>query len=417
VTEVNTQILPFITADLPGVGGTIKDRPEDFIVEEIPLYECSGAGTHIYALIEKRGLATLDALLKISKALGIARRNIGYAGLKDARAVTRQWISIEHIDPDRLTHLQLAGIEVCQIKRHANKIKMGHLAGNRFVIRIRNLEVPAEQAEKRTAEAMEILARRGAPNYFGPQRFGSRMDNQLLGDSIIHRNAERFIDIFLGRPDPVEQSIIYAARSLYEQGKYPEAHQAWPKHYHDQRRALRVLMKNPENKAHAFNVIDKNHKRFFVSAFQSELFNQVVSARMPDIDKLLLGDMAYKHDNGACFRVEDPEAEQPRSDAFEISPTGPLYGYRTTEATGPAGEIETSVLAPTQLEREDFRRMSYYRVKGTRRPLRFQPKNIDIRQGADDHGPYLQLEFALNPGCYATTLIREITKPNTPGNQ
>ena len=395
MTEVNSKTLPFMTAELPGVGGTIKDRPEDFVVEEIPLYECSGDGTHIYALIEKRGLATLDALQKISKGLGIARRNIGYAGLKDARAITRQWISIEHIDPDRLTRLELTGIEVCRIKRHANKIKMGHLAGNRFVIRIRNLEVSGEQAEKLAAEAMEVLSRRGVPNYFGPQRFGSRGDNQLLGAAIINRNSEQFIDMLLGLPDPTDQSIIYAARSLYEQGKFAEAHQVWPKHYHDQRQALRVLMKNPENKAHAFNVIDKNHKRFFVSAFQSELFNQVVSARMPDIDKLLLGDMAYKHVNGACFSVEDPQAEQSRCDAFEISPTGPIFGYRMTETTGPAGEIETSVLAPTQLEREDFRRMSYYRAKGTRRPLRFQPKNIDIRLDTDDHGPCLQLEFAL----------------------
>lgn len=412
MTEVNSQTLPYITADLPGVGGTIKGRPEDFIVEEIPLYECSGEGTHIYALIEKRGLATLDALLKISKALGIARRDIGYAGLKDARALTRQWISIEHIDPDRLTGLQLAEIEVCRIRRHANKIKMGHLAGNRFIIRIRNLEVPAEQAEQRTIEAMEVLVRRGVPNYFGPQRFGSRRDNQLLGDSIIHRNAERFIDMFLGRPDPAEHSIIYAARTLYEQGKFAEAHQGWPKHYHDQRRALRVLMKNPENKSHAFNVIDKNHKRFFISAYQSDLFNQVVTARMPHIDKMLVGDMAYKHDNGACFRVENPETEQPRSDAFEISPTGPLYGYRTTEATGPAGAIEQSVLEPNQLQREDFRRMSYYRAKGTRKPLRFQPRDIAIRRGTDEHGEYLELEFVLDSGCYATTLIREITKAN-----
>jgi len=412
VTEVNNQTLPLITAELPGVGGTIKGCPEDFVVEEIPLYECSGEGTHIYALIEKRGLATLDALQKISKGLGIARRNIGYAGLKDARAITRQWISIEHIDPDRLKRLELAGIKVRRIKRHANKIKMGHLAGNRFVIRIRNLEVPAEQAEKLAAEAMDVLSRRGVPNYFGPQRFGSRGDNQLLGAAIINRNSEQFIDMLLGLPDPADQSIIYAARSLYEQGKFAEAHQAWPKHYHDQRRALRVLMKNPENKAHAFNVIDKNHKRFFVSAFQSDLFNQVVSARMPDIDKLLLGDMAYKHDNGACFSVEDPQAEQSRCDAFEISPTGPIFGYRMTETTGPAGEIETSVLAPTKLERENFRRMSYYRAKGTRRPLRFQPKNIDIRLDTDDHGPCLQLEFALEPGCYATTLLREITKTN-----
>jgi tRNA pseudouridine13 synthase len=409
--------LPYITAGLPGVGGTIKDRPEDFFVEEIPLYECSGEGTHVYAEIEKRGLATLDALIKIAKALGIARRNIGYAGLKDARAVTRQWISIEHIDPERLTQLHETGIEVCQIQRHANKIKMGHLAGNRFIVRIRNLAVPVEEGETRARSVLDILSSRGVPNYFGPQRFGGRGDNQLLGAAIIHRNSEQFIDIFLGLPDSSEQSVIYAARTLYEQGKFAEAHQAWPKHYHDQRRALRVLMKNPANKAHAFNVIDKNHKRFFVSAFQSDLFNQVVSIRIPHIDKLLLGDMAYKHANGACFRVEDPEAEQPRCAAFEISPTGPLYGYRTTEATGPAGEIETSVLAPTQLEREDFRRMSYYRAKGARRPLRFQPREIDIRRGADAHGVYLELEFVLDSGCYATTLIREITKPGTPENQ
>ena len=97
-------------------------------------------------------------------------------------------------------------------------------------------------------------------------------------------------------------------------------------------------MKHPKNKAHAFNVIDKNHKRFFVSAFPSDLFNQVVSARMPDIDRLLLGDLAYKHDNGAYFRAEDPQTEQSRCDAFEISPTGPMYGYRMMEATGLAGE-------------------------------------------------------------------------------
>lgn len=410
--ESDIKRLPFLTDGLSGIGGVIKERPEDFFVAEIPLYECSGEGTHVYAEIEKRGIATLDALLKIGKSLGISRRDIGYAGLKDTRAVTRQWISIEHLDPDRLVQLKLSGIEVCRIKRHTNKLKMGHLAGNRFVIRIRNLGVPAEQAENLARETTAILTRRGVPNYFGPQRFGSRCDNQLLGAAMIHRNPEQFIDMFLGLPDPVDQSIIYTARSLYEQGKFAEAYEAWPKYYHDQRRALRILMKNPENRAHAFNVIDKNHKRFFVSAFQSDLFNQVVSARMPDIDKLLSGDMAYKHDNGACFRVEDSGVEQYRCDAFEISPTGPIYGYRMTEVTGPAGEVEKSILDPTQLQREDFRRMSYYRAKGTRRPLRFQPRNIEILRGADVHGPYLQLEFVLESGCYATTLIREITKTN-----
>jgi len=86
--------LPFLTRDLPGVGGIVKTRPEDFFVEELPLYEPSGSGTHVYAQIEKKGLGTREALDRVARALGILRRDIGSAGLKDAHAVARQWISI-----------------------------------------------------------------------------------------------------------------------------------------------------------------------------------------------------------------------------------------------------------------------------------------------------------------------------------
>ncbi|MBN2212105.1 MAG: tRNA pseudouridine(13) synthase TruD, partial [Sedimentisphaerales bacterium] len=142
----------------------------------------------------------------------------------------------------------------------------------------------------------------------------------------------------------------------------------------------------------------------------SELFNQVLAARMPDVDRLLRGDMAMKHENGACFRVEDAAVEQPRCDRFEISPTGPLYGYRMSETVGPAGEIENPILEATGLTKRDFRQMGYYKVRGGRRPLRFQPRNHAVSHGSDDAGPYLEIRFELDSGCYATTVLREIMK-------
>jgi tRNA pseudouridine13 synthase len=136
----------------------------------------------------------------------------------------------------------------------------------------------------------------------------------------------------------------------------------------------------------------------------------VLVARMPNIDKLLLGDMAYLHVNGACFHVEQPEVEQPRCDRFEISPTGPLLGGRTTKLTGSAGEIENPILDAENLNDEDFRQMKHLGARGGRRPLRFQPRNASMTSGKDDFGPYLEFRFELDSGCYATTLIAEITK-------
>ena len=144
--------------------------------------------------------------------------------------------------------------------------------------------------------------------------------------------------------------------------------------------------------------------------FRSYLFNQVLAARMPDIDKLLVGDMAYKHINGACFRVEDVVLEQPRCDSFEISPTGPLLGFRMTRLTRVAGDIENPVLDRAGLEDRDFRQMRQYGGRGGRRPLRFRPHHPQVTTGEDKFGPHIELQFELDPGCYATSFIREISK-------
>ncbi len=406
-----TPALPFLTDTMAGVeGGIIKFRFEDFVVEEIPLYPAGGEGDHTYLFIEKQGMATMDALNQIARAINYPRKQIGYAGLKDARAVTRQWISLEHLAPEKLESLSLPGLKVLQVARHSNKLRIGHLAGNRFILRLRKITTPLKEAHSRAEQIMEVLARRGVPNYFGPQRFGNRCDGQLLGEYVVKGDYEQFIDQMLGRPSDVDSSTILVARQYYEMGDYEKSLAAWPARFHDHHRAIKALITSGGDKKRAYNAVDQHMKRFFISAYQSDLFNQVLAARMPYVDKLLLGDMAMKHENGACFRVEDADLEQPRCDRFEISPTGPLYGFRMMEVVGPAGDIENPILATTGLTKRDFRQMGYYKVRGGRRPLRFQPLNHAVSHGCDDAGPYLEIRFELDSGCYATTVLREIMK-------
>lgn len=403
--------LPFLTTDFPGVGGVVKARPEDFLVEELPLYEPSGSGTHIYAQIEKKGIGTREALDRIARVLNVSRRDIGLAGLKDAQAVARQWISIEHVSPEQVGQVALPEVRVLKTTRHTNKLKPGHLAGNRFVVRLRKLALPLPQAAEVAQEVLAILSRRGVPNYFGPQRFGNHQDNHLLGKAVAKNDMKAFADQLLGHPNAeLDSPPVFQARTLYEQGRYEEAAKLWPGQFFDQRRSLRILASGKGNPKKVYYTVDKHLKGLFISAYQSDLFNRVLVARMPNIDKLLLGDMAYLHANGACFHVEQPEVEQPRCDRFEISPTGPLLGGRTTKLTGPAGEMENPILDAENLSDEDFRQMKHLGARGGRRPLRFQPRNASMTSGKDDFGAYLEFRFELDSGCYATTLIAEITK-------
>ena len=269
-------MLSFLTTQYAGIGGVIKTRIEDFFVEELPLYQPCGEGTHVYILIEKREISTMDALGQIARALGIRRQDIGYAGQKDARAVARQWISIDHVKIEKLQGLDIPKVKMLEFARHDKKLKMGQLAGNRFVIRLRKLERPIREAEKIAKDVLEILGKRGVPNFFGPQRFGNRGDSHLLGLAIVKGKTEEFVDLFLGRPDDNELPAFSEARRLYEKGDYKGAFDKWPYSFADQRRALKTLIETDGNKRKAYNVVDKHLKKFFVSAYQSELFNQVL---------------------------------------------------------------------------------------------------------------------------------------------
>lgn len=402
--------LPYLTESIQAVGGDIKTIPADFFVEELPLYECTGHGTHTYAFIQKKNMTTLDLISCIGRELGVHKMNIGYAGRKDARAITRQWISIEHIDPKRLKKIETRNIKILDVRQHTNKLKIGHLKGNRFVIRLRNLDVPMEQAVLTAGQILDTLSVKGVPNYFGRQRFGYRGDSHLLGYAVVKNDVKAFFDILLGKPELDPNDEFHKARTFYEQGDYEAALYEWNTAFGDYRKALKILVRFDGDYKRAFKEYDRRMINLVVAAWQSDLFNCVLTKRMPDIDVMLDGDMAYKHVNGACFLVEDAAAEQPRCTTFEISPTGPLVGNRMQVLAGPAGEIENAVLDTLDLHEDDYKRMQKHRAVGGRRPLRFKPENIKVAGGNDEHGPYLELHFDLPSGCYATVLLREITK-------
>jgi tRNA pseudouridine13 synthase len=403
--------LPFLTDQLPGFEADLRTCHEDFVVEEIPLYLPAGEGTHVYFFMEKTGLTTMEAIARIASALDIKRRDIGYAGQKDAHGVTRQWISIEHMDPQALLQRDLPHIRFLDHGKHRNKLRVGHLAGNRFLLKLRHLDCPLPEAVSKAHHILEILCVKGAPNYYGPQRFGNQKNSHWLGHAILSGDVDRFFDTFLGDPEHAVDPDTLEGRTLFSQGDYQKAFETWPPVFREERRLLRELLFQKGNKKKAYRYVNKTMKRFYISAFQSHVFNRVLTARMPDIDTLLPGDVAYKHDNGACFLVEEVAQEQLRCDAFDISPTGPIFGSHMKDPILDAARIETPIL---QAQAGDILKhpsmMKSENIKGARRPLRMRPENAAISSGNDASGEYLELRFDLPSGSYATVLVREFLK-------
>jgi tRNA pseudouridine13 synthase len=316
----------------------IAATPEDFVVEELPLFEPEGAGDHLYVRVEKRLCNTEQVARALAREAGVSPREVGYAGRKDRVAVARQWLSVPGLAEQKARGLRGDTWRVLDAVPHRHKLRTGQLAGNRFTLRVR--EVTPEEA-LRAREGLPELAAKGFPNRFGPQRFGREGDNAARGRAILAGAA-------LGR--------------------------------------------------------DRRAARFLVSAFQAEIFNAFLERRGPPFDRLERGEVAWKHDSGASFVVEDAERESLRAASFELSPSGPILGTKMPRAEGEPGERERAWLrewgAPEPLVPPRG-----LRLRGGRRPLRARPDALDWAWESEE---VLRLEFSLASGCYATVLIESL---------
>lgn len=336
---------PYLTSGLPGIGGAIRVQPEDFCVEELPLYLPCGQGEHLYLRVTKRGLPTPDLVSRLSSSLGVKARCIGVAGLKDARAVTTQMVSVQGVLPEAVLRLRLDErlLSIDVLGRHRNRLRKGHHRGNRFQIAVRGT---CSAAADLVPAILQEIARRGVPNYFGPQRQGRKGINYKFGEQLLH--------------DPTRRNAM------------PRVKRLW-----------------------------------YLHAYQAFLFNRVLARRINRLDQIMVGDWAMKHENGACFLVEDAVREQERVERFEISPTGPLFGSRASWADGEPGALERTCVAELCTTPDALvAAAATCGFRGERRAMRVQMGELEWSLAGKD----LRLTFTLPPGAYATSVLRELMK-------
>ncbi len=349
-----TKPLPYLTAELPGVGGVIKREPEDFCVEELPLYEPCGEGDHLFLWIEKRDVSAEMLTQQIAKALSVGRADVGVAGLKDRRAITRQHVSVPARCEDRIAAIETDSIRVIRVARHGNKLKTGHLKGNGFEVLVR--ETCHDTAARATPIA-EVIRQRGFPNNYGSQRFGHGGETLSLG-----------LDLLAGRKSERD--------------------------------------------------IPRNRRRFLLrlslSAVQSAIFNEVLSKRIRDglLDRVLPGDVMQVRASGGPFVAEDAPREQERFEQGETVISGPMFGLKMRHPTGEAADRELAALAVFGLTPGSFAAWRKL-LPGTRRPLLAVARDLTIKAAE----PGLRLRFELNRGAYATSLLREFMKNEAYGQE
>jgi tRNA pseudouridine13 synthase len=285
-------VLPYLTAELPGTGGVLRRAPEDFVVDEIAAYAPAGTGDHAFARIEKRGLTTPQAIERIARALGVNARDVGYAGMKDRHAVTRQWISVM-TPPERVLALALDDVAILEAHRHPHKLRTGHLRGNRFAIRI--YETTPDAAERASAILARLAMPPGAPNWYGEQRFGNDGDNAARGRAIVLGEA----------PAPRDKRLAKLLVSALQS----ELFNAW-----------------------------------LVARMRDGLYARVLD-----------GDVLHKV-GGGLFTCDDAATDGARLVAGEVAITGPMFGSRMRAAERDAGAREAAILAEAELDPNAFPR-------------------------------------------------------------
>jgi tRNA pseudouridine13 synthase len=334
--------LPLAYGDTPSLRGQLRSSPDDFVVEEILGYDADGNGEHVVLWVEKRGANTDWVARELAKFAGVAQVAVGYAGLKDRHAVTRQTFSVQLAgkpDPD-WSLFPHAEVKVLAATRHSRKLKRGALRGNRFVLVLRDVVGDHAAAER----VLEQIAVRGVPNYFGEQRFGREGGN------------------------------VAQARAMF-----------------------------------AGRRVERDKRSFLLSAARSQIFNNVLAARVERgaWDQPMDGEIWSLAGSRSWFGPEpftDVLAE--RLARLDIHPSGPLWGQGEPPSQGEVGALERSIAS----NNEDLAAgVASARMDQERRPLRLLPKELSWRWLDEDA---LELSFELPAGAYATVVVRELASPS-----
>jgi tRNA pseudouridine13 synthase len=332
----------------PLINCRLRVQVEDFVVVEELAFGADGDGEHCLLRVRKTDANTEWAARRLASIAGVPVKAVGYAGLKDRRAVTTQWFSV-HLGarPEPNWALLVAdGIEVLQSQRHRRKLRRGVLAGNRFSLLLREVLGDLDALAAR----IDRVAREGVPNYFGPQRFGRDQGNLYHADAL-----------FRGASAPAQS------------GRSPR--------------------------------VSRHVRGLWLSAARSQLFNEVLALRVRrgDWRAALPGDRLQLSGSHSHFLAESvDDAMRARVDSGDAQPTGPLFGAGDALTAGEVAAMEADVAAAFP---HWIKGLAAADLKQERRPLRLLPEDLVMEQVATDQ---LRLRFALPAGSYATALLREL---------
>jgi tRNA pseudouridine13 synthase len=403
--------ISWYATETPGIGGHLRREPEDFVVEEEPAVTMGDRGNYLLIRLTKRNWEQQRLVKELAKALGISHRRISWAGTKDRRAVTTQLIAIQGIGPEALERITLPDIRLEVMGRSEHSLPLGDLKGNRFSIRIRDCD-PVDLAD-RVADVARA-GTTGFPNYVGIQRFGViRPVTHLAGERILRGDIEGAVLAYLGASFPAEPGDVRQAReSFLADREVKEALRAFPVRLTFERAMLHHLDQHPGDYAGALQALPPRLLSMFVSAFQSFLFNTLLSRRFGrgiPLDVPAPGDRLIftggKEDLVTTVNLGAAALQVSRGRA-EIGLFVP--GSGTRPAPGRDGDPAWELLGELGITGEDFGRAS--RIVGAAYEGMTRPVALSAGISHQVEGTDVTLGFFLGPGRYATTVCREFMK-------
>ncbi len=402
-----------------GIGGQLKRRYTDFIVEEI---EPNGRVCEVKRFLggdfepgnvevpentenmeqlrvdmEKINKDINFCVTKITRFLQCSKKRVGYAGMKDKRAVTCQRISIFDPDLERLKVFRSKGIDLRNAEWSNERVEIGGLKENKFRITVRDLDLDEKELRKRIGNCIKEINENGTANFFGEQRFGGiRKVTHLVGREFINGDPEKAVMLYLTATAPQEEDEIKEARiELAKTQNFSEASKKFPVKFRYERTLIHHLCKYPKDFVGAFRQLPRSLAYLFTHAYQSYLFNEIISERMRlgwDL-KEVTGDILMNN-----------------------VPTAPLYGFESKLAEDEAGEVEKRVLEKEGRSLSDFKikEMPELSSKGARKEIVLKPQNMKLEEIGEDEfyegKKFAVVSFTLSKGNYATTVMREMMK-------
>ena len=404
-----------------GTGGKLKTMPEDFIVREISKHpEGSEDGRFLIVEVTSRNWETNRLVRMMSRSMGISRERIGFAGTKDKRAVTTQLMSFE-APTESLSKVDLKDITFSNAYRSRRGIQIGDLIGNSFEITVRGCDASADISSTIESVSSDIKALSGFPNYFGVQRFGtSRPITHLVGKSIVQGNIREAVSIYMSQISEHEPPEVTEARKLLaDRSDLTAAVRTMPKTMSFEKIMAEHLIKHPDDDIGAISQLPTNLQMMFTHAYQSYLFNMMLSRRMElslPLDRPLEGDVVIPldqdrvplHERPVMVTSKNADLVERQLRSGKAFLTISLFGSDSKIHDGEMGEIERKIIEDEGMTNENFivPGLPYCNSKGSRREIVCPVNDIEHRLTDDGYS----VRFSLTKGNYATCLLREYMK-------